>query len=776
MRLRPGIALAVALFALTTPLLAVTMQVEGLQDSLAGAPTINHCTLRKAVINSNTDTAAYPQCQSGGGADIIEFVLPGTLTFALTGVMEDAALTGDLDITSDITIIGHPGGTTIDAVDLDRIFDVHPGGSLTLLNIHVRNGTGLGGGGAIRVNAGTLNLDGVTVSASHGSGGDGGGILASTAILNIHNSTISGNTTAHHGGGIVIEGGTAAITNSTIASNSSGFSNLTGGIRNTGVTTLRNTIVGANAGTDLPNLDGTFVSLGYNLVGELGFGGGNPTIVPNVGDQLDVGLGVIALGPLQYNGGPTPTRALQAGSGARDKGESSGATTDQRGELRPCDDASIVNAPGGDGSDIGAFEEQVLCASGGNLPPDAVNDNAAVSEDSGANVINVLTNDTDENGDTLTITGVTQGAHGSVTFGPTSVSYTPNANYFGSDSFTYTIDDGHSMTDTATVFVNVTNVQDAPNAVNDLANVNEDSGPNVINVLTNDTDADGDSLSVTGATSGAHGAVTFNASSVSYTPNANYFGNDSFTYTIGDGHGGSDSATVYVTVSNVNDAPVATADGYAMNQDTVLNVAAPGVLGNDSDIDGDSLMSLLVSDVSNGTLVLNGNGSFTYTPNPGYAGIDSFTYKAHDGSAGSSVVTVTIQIADTQPPAIVAGVGTTTLWSPNNKLVDVGLTVNATDNSGTVTTTVTVYSDEDDGATLDASGMLLLRAERSGAGDGRFYLIRVTATDPYGNTSSTCLTVTVPKSSSAADVASVNAQAAAAQSQCTGAGLFVVGS
>ena len=771
MRLPTRLAVVFLLFA--TPLFAANLEVEGPQDSLAGAPTINHCTLRKAIIHANTDSGPYPQCINGSGADVITFLFPGTVTFALAGAGEDAALTGDLDITSDVTIVGHPDGTIIDGADLDRIFDVHPGATLTLQNIWIRNGTGLGSGGAILANAATLNLHGVTVSASHVNGGDGGAILASGSNTTLVNVTISGNTAAHHGGGIVIEGGTASITNSTIASNSSSFSNLTGGIRNTGVTTLRNTIVGTNSGNDVPNLDGTFVSLGYNMIGELGFAVGNPTIVPAAGDQLDVSLGTISLGPLQNNGGPTPSRALLPGSNARDKGHSSGSTTDQRGFIRPCDAAGIPNATGGDGGDIGAFEEQVACAS--NSAPDAMDDAASVAEDSGANVINVLTNDTDPDSDPLTITAVTQGSNGSVTFDAGSVSYTPNANFHGNDSFTYTIDDGNAETDTATVFVTVTPVQDAPDAVNDFANVNEDSGPNVINVLTNDTDVDGDALTVSGVTQGAHGSVTFTAGSVSYTPAVNYFGNDSFTYSIADGHGGNDTASVFVTVSNVNDAPSAANDAYAMNQDTTLNVAAPGVLGNDSDVDGDSLSAALVSGPAHGTLALQPNGSFAYTPNAGYAGTDSFTYTAHDASAGSNTATVTIQIADTQPPVINASVAVGTLWSPNNKLTDVGLTVTATDNSGSATTTVTVYSDEDDGATSDASGMLLLRAERSGTGDGRFYLIKVTATDPYGNTSSTCLTVLVPKSQSAAHVASVQAQASAAQSQCTGAGLFVVG-
>ena len=87
--------------------LAVQIQVEGPQDSLDGPPLINHCTLRKAVINANTDSAPYPQCQAGSGADEIVFVSPGTITFAYAGINEDAALTGDLDITQSLTITGN---------------------------------------------------------------------------------------------------------------------------------------------------------------------------------------------------------------------------------------------------------------------------------------------------------------------------------------------------------------------------------------------------------------------------------------------------------------------------------------------------------------------------------------------------------------------------------------------------------------------------------------------------------------------------------------------
>src|SRR4029077_9661086 len=120
---------------------------------------------------------------------------------------------------------------------------------------------------------------------------------------------------------------------------------------------------------------------------------------------------------------------------------------------------------------------------------DAVNDTATVAEDSAGNVIDVLANDTiaPDAGETLTITTVTQGAHGAVVNNGTNVSYTPAANYFGTDSFTYTISDGHGGTDTATVNVTVTNVNDNPDAVNDAATAAEDSAGNVIDVLLNDT-------------------------------------------------------------------------------------------------------------------------------------------------------------------------------------------------------------------------------------------------------------------------------------------------
>src|SRR4029450_12009266 len=132
--------------------------------------------------------------------------------------------------------------------------------------------------------------------------------------------------------------------------------------------------------------------------------------------------------------------------------------------------------------------------------------------------------------------------------------------------------------------------------------------------------------------------------SFSYTPAADFAGSDSFTYRASDGTLTSNVATVAISVTAVNDAPVATADTYIAAEDTPLTVAAPGVLGNDSDPDHDTLTSALESGPTHGTLVLNANGSFSYTPAGNYPGPDSFTYRASDGTPTSARATAALSV------------------------------------------------------------------------------------------------------------------------------------
>jgi hypothetical protein len=284
-----------------------------------------------------------------------------------------------------------------------------------------------------------------------------------------------------------------------------------------------------------------------------------------------------------------------------------------------------------------------------NQPPNAVNDSATTNEDTPV-TINVRSNDTDPNGNPLTITAVTQGSKGSVTInGGTTVTYTPSANLNGADSFTYTISDGNGGTDTATVSMTITPVNDAPNAVNDSATTDEDTAKNIA-VRTNDTDIEGQTLTIAAVTQGTKGSVAINGgTTVTYTPNLNQNGSDSFTYTISDGNGGTDTAAVSMTITPVNDAPDAVNDSATTDEDTAITVA---VRSNDTDVEGNTLTITGVTQGSNGSVAINGGTSVTYTPNANFNGSDSFTYTISDGNGGTDTATVSMTVSGTQDPPV----------------------------------------------------------------------------------------------------------------------------
>jgi hypothetical protein len=281
-----------------------------------------------------------------------------------------------------------------------------------------------------------------------------------------------------------------------------------------------------------------------------------------------------------------------------------------------------------------------------NDPPVAVNDVYSIPENTMLVVVpGVLGNDTDPDNDSLTAVLVSPAANGIVTLNANgSFSYSPNLNFIGADGFTYKATDGLSESGVATVSITVTAV---PVAVNDVYSTLEDTMLVVgaPGVLGNDSDVDGPSLSAILVSPPANGIVTLNADgSFSYSPNLNFVGADGFTYKATDGLSESGVATVSITVTAVNDAPVAVNDVYSTPEDTMLVVGAPGVLGNDSDADGPSLSAILVSPPANGTVTLNADGSFTYTPNPAFNGTDTFTYKASDGISESVAATVTVSV------------------------------------------------------------------------------------------------------------------------------------
>jgi VCBS repeat-containing protein len=164
-------------------------------------------------------------------------------------------------------------------------------------------------------------------------------------------------------------------------------------------------------------------------------------------------------------------------------------------------------------------------------------------------------------------------------------------------------------------------------------------------VLENDTDSDLDQLTAVLVADVTNGTLALSSTgSFTYDPAAGWSGDDTFTYKANDGTEDSNTVTVTITVSAVNDPPTAKADSYSTPKGVELVVAAPGVLENDTDPEGDTLSAVLATDVSHGTLALAADGSFTYAPDAGYSGQDSFTYKANDGTSGSGTVTVTIAI------------------------------------------------------------------------------------------------------------------------------------
>ncbi len=301
-----------------------------------------------------------------------------------------------------------------------------------------------------------------------------------------------------------------------------------------------------------------------------------------------------------------------------------------------------------------------------NDPPQAIDDSATVEEDSADNQIVVLANDDDIDGDPLSIVSVSNADHGITSYDESYVYYTPDKNYHGSDDFTYTVSDGNGGTDTATVFVTVNPVNDAPNAKNDVATVSEDSNNNQIDVLPNDDDIDGDMLSITGVTDADHGSTSYDANYVYYTPDENYHGSDEFNYTVSDGNGGTDTATVFVTVDPVNDPPTAVDDTATVQEDSMDNKI--DVLANDDDIDGDDL------DITGATQPLHGTSSYTadyvyYTPDPDYAGSDQFSYTIRDESDATDTATVSLTVGGSNdPPTAVDDTATVQEDSVHNQI------------------------------------------------------------------------------------------------------------
>ncbi|MGE0746706.1 MAG: cadherin-like domain-containing protein, partial [Rhodospirillales bacterium] len=429
---------------------------------------------------------------------------------------------------------------------------------------------------------------------------------------------------------------------------------------------------------------------------------------------------------LQGGGGGAPASGIAAAGSAAPPPPASADEPDAPPPLpsidgRPAPDAATETAPavataaaseppGGDQGQAPAPEDPVAetptqplpAPDAGSLPPTAAaapdaaeapgeaplagavtpsaNGNAPVASDDGVATTEnrtliidgaqLLANDVDLDGDALTIVGFDQPAHGTLASdGNGRLVYVPEADYIGGDSFSYTVADSHGATATATVTVTVAADNVAPVAVGDLAAVNEDSALviSAASLLGNDTDADGDALVITGFGQPAHGTLVDNGDGTfTYTPASNYAGADAFTYTVADGNGGTATGTVTLAVNPVNDAPVAVTDVVAATMSNAVVISAASLLGNDTDAEGDTLSVTSVGNPAHGTLVNNGDGTYTYRSNWNYTGPDSFTYTVSDGHGGTTKGTVTVNVGDTSYATWVGTAGNDTVTTLDN--------------------------------------------------------------------------------------------------------------
>ena len=398
----------------------------------------------------------------------------------------------------------------------------------------------------------------------------------------------------------------------------------------------------------------------------------------------------------------------------------------------------------GSGGPLIDIDTITLDVTAANDPPDAVDDTRTVAEDTAATLLNPLGNDSilPDTGETLAVVSVTQPANGSAAFTAGNVTFTPSPNFFGTTSFTYTISDGNGGTDTATIIVAVSPVNDPPDAVNDALGVAEDSGATALPVLANDSILPdvGETLAVISVTQPANGtaAVGPNGGSVTFTPAANFVGTTSFSYTIADGNGGTDLATATVTVSPGNDPPTAVDDSRTVAEDSPPTTI--DVLANDSfapDV-GETLSLVSTTQPANGTVVITGT-TLTFEPATSFTGVTTFDYTISDGNGGTDTGRVTVTVTNTNdPPTAVSDTASVAEDSTSNVIDVLANDTSAPDTGETLT--VTAVTQPANGTTAIAGGGVAFTPAKDFFGTTSF---DYTISDGSGGTATASVTVSV---------------------------------
>ena len=300
-----------------------------------------------------------------------------------------------------------------------------------------------------------------------------------------------------------------------------------------------------------------------------------------------------------------------------------------------------TNYVGGDSFTFTVFDGSLYATGLVSITVTPVNDAPIAFSQSLTNVedtiLPITLTGSDVDGPSTNFVLVTLPTHGTLTGAGANQVYTPATNYVGLDSFTFTVNDGSLTSAVATVSITVAPVNDAPIAFSQSLTNAEDA---VLPITLTGSDVDGPSTNFVLVTLPTHGTLTGSGANQVYTPATNYTGLDSFTFTVNDGSLTSAVATVSITVTPVNDAPIAFSQSLTNAKNIVLPITLTG-----SDVDGPVTNFVLITLPTHGTLTGSG-ASQTYTPATNYVGADSFTFTVNDGSLTSAVATVSIMMTN----------------------------------------------------------------------------------------------------------------------------------
>ncbi|MEL6264922.1 MAG: Ig-like domain-containing protein, partial [Pseudomonadota bacterium] len=656
-----------------------------------GGSAVDLTVTGTAVVNEDVINIIYPVSEVAGGLSATLLSATGGLT--ITDLTFENLVAGTFGATP-------PEGAIVLDVDQQQGFFVFNEGDELIIEALDPGDPTLRDAGAIDFSERTTT--GITVQALNGLGLVTGGGFQAAAILGFTDIT----------GTIANDTIEVLTTDAVTLRGDLGNDNLTGGLGdNTLVGGRDNDTLTGGGGTDTAVFSG--VRANYSISTQTTVDGDVTTVVDTVGtDGTDRLLGVEFL---QFSDITVPVGATNtppvAGDDAFTTPFDTLLTVDAPGLLANDSDidgdaltiefvsfpidGTVTPGPG-DGSftflpdqgfsgDTAPFTYRLLDGNGGtdtgtivitveappNEAPVAVNDSFTVPAGGNSFTVpaaGVLINDFDPDFDELFLFLDQDVSNGVLELDDSTrpgliggFTYTPDSTFTGGDRFTYTIVDPSGLSDTATVTLNVTGPDNrAPVAQDDVFSTPFQTTLDVAapGFLANDFDPDGDILTQVLEEGPSNGSVpVLGVGSFTYVPDQGFSGTDTITYRIFDPDGLSDTATITINVGEPgNTTPVANDDTFTTPQATSLNISAPGVLGNDTDADGDALISQLVSRPSNGSLEgLGPNGNFLYLPFSNFTGTDSFTYRAVDPGGLISEATVFIAVTAAANSAPVAG-------------------------------------------------------------------------------------------------------------------------